>query len=579
MSVGWLSAASVVLTESTRSSTAVTVSLEPTSQSVAEGSAASFRVVLSEAFTSAVVVSWSTADGTAGSADYTAQAETALTIAAGATSSAAFTVATTADTLSEGAETFRVRIAEDGVTPLPANVTISPTANTATATITANPTISDAADALTATVARSAATVTEGEDAMFTVTLSGGTSRAPVVVRYETTGSATPGSDYTAPSGSLTIAAGVASGTVSIATTADTVLDRGETLGLRLTGVSGGGGSSSLGVPATATTTIIDPGTVTVGWSATSESVAEGQGVTLEVALSGAVASPVTVKWKTVDGTAGNADYTAQAATALTIAAGATSKTVTVQTIQDRLAEGDETFTASLEADPANTLPAGVSLGSATTSIVTIVDDDEIEVTIAAVTTTVTEGEDAVFTVTLSGGTSTAPVVVRYETSGTATPGSDYTVPLGSLTIAAGATSKTVTVRTAQDLLAEGDETFTASLEADPANTLPAWVSLGSATTSIVTIVDDDEIEVTIAAVTTTVTEGEDAVFTVTAGGGESTAPVVVRYETSGTATPGSDYTAPLGSLTIAAGVASGTVSIATTADTVLDRARRWGFG
>ena len=179
-------------------------------------------------------------------------------------------MATTADTLSEASETFEVQIAADSTTPLPSNVTISPTANTSTATIT-----DDASDALTATVSRAGATVAEGSNAVFTVTLAGGASTAPVTVRYETTGSATSGSDYTAPSGSLTIASGLATGTVTIATTADTVLDRGETLGLRLTGVSGGGGASSLGSTTSAATTITDAGTATVGFSATSRSVDE----------------------------------------------------------------------------------------------------------------------------------------------------------------------------------------------------------------------------------------------------------------------------------------------------------------
>ena len=89
-----------------------------------------------------------------------------------------------------------MRIAKDITTPLPSNVVIHPTANTATATIT-----DDAADAITVTVARQAAAVAEGGDAVFTVTLAGGASTAPVVVSYETSGTATPGLDYTAPSG------------------------------------------------------------------------------------------------------------------------------------------------------------------------------------------------------------------------------------------------------------------------------------------------------------------------------------------------------------------------------------------
>ena len=571
-------------------------------------------------------------------------------------------------------------------------MTIHPTANTATATIT-----DDAADAMTATVAGSAATVAEGSNAVFTVTLSGGTSTAPAVVRYETTGTATSGRDYTAPSGSLTIAAGVSTGTVTIAATADTVLDRGETLGLRLTGVSGGGGSSRLGVPATATTTITDSGAVTVGFSAASASVAEGRAATLTVSLSGTVSAPVTVKWKTADGTAGSADYTAQAATALTIAAGATAKTVTVRTAQDLLAEGGETFTASLETDSANPLPAGVSLGTSSATV-TIADDESLLVDVSADAESVAEGGSAAYTVTVTGGTSTAPVVVSYETGGTATAADDYTAPSGSLTVASGqataaitiatatdtvldpdetlsvtltgvsggggaanlgtgtraettltdagsvtvsldptsrsvaegsparfkavlsgtvardvvvswttaaggtaisgtdytaqaATSLTIaagatssgafTVATAADTLSEGDETFQVRITADSGAPLPSNVSISpTANTATATITDDaaDAMTATVARVAAAVAEGSDAVFTVTLSGGTSTAPVVVSYETSGSTTSATDYTAPSGSLTIAAGVSTGTVTIATTADTVLDRGETLGL-
>ena len=469
VSVGSPAAASVVLTEP--HGTSVTVSLEPTSRSVAEGTAASFEAVLSGTVASDVVVSWSTADGTAGSADYTAQAATSLTIAAGATRSTAFTVATAADTLSEGDETFQVRITAASGNPLPSNVSISPTANTATATIT-----DDAADALTATVAGSAAMVAEGSNAVFTVTLSGGTSTAPVVVRYETSGTATPATDYTAPSGSLTIAAGVATGAVTIATLTDTVLDPGETLGLRLTGLSGGGGSSSLGTTVSAETTITDSGAVTVGFSAASASADEGRAATLTVSLSGAVSDDVTVKWKTVDGTAGSADYTAQAATALTIAAGATSKTVTVRTTLDYLAEGSETFTASLEADNTNPLPAGVSLGTSSATV-TIADDGSLMVHVIADTVSVIEGDSAAYTVVVTGSISTAPVVVSYTVSGTATSGDDYTAPSGSLTVAAGGTTAAIAIETLVDTVFDPNETLRVTLTG--ASTTKGSVSVG----------------------------------------------------------------------------------------------------
>ena len=62
--MGTPSAASLALAEPAGSS--VTVSLDPATRSVAEGSSASFEAVLSGTVATAVVVSWKTADGTAG---------------------------------------------------------------------------------------------------------------------------------------------------------------------------------------------------------------------------------------------------------------------------------------------------------------------------------------------------------------------------------------------------------------------------------------------------------------------------------------------------------------------------------
>ena len=90
-------------------------------------------------------------------------------------------------------------------------------------------------EALEATVAARQITVTEGTVATFVVSLTGPTSSAPVVIDYGVSG-ATEGEDYTAPSGKLTIPAGATSGTISIQTLDDGVLDRGEMLTVTLMG-------------------------------------------------------------------------------------------------------------------------------------------------------------------------------------------------------------------------------------------------------------------------------------------------------------------------------------------------------
>lgn len=98
-------------------------------------------------------------------------------------------------------------------------------------------------------------------------------------------------------------------------------------------------------------------------------SVIEGRTASLEVSLTVAPTETVTVDVTTSAGTAADDDFTALSTT-LEFAAGVTSRTVEIPTTDDAIEEGDETFTVSLGA------PSGVLLGSATTSTVSILDDD-----------------------------------------------------------------------------------------------------------------------------------------------------------------------------------------------------------
>lgn len=89
------------------------------------------------------------------------------------------------------------------------------------------------------------------------------------------------------------------------------------------------------------------------------------------------------------------------------------------------------------------------------------------------------------FTVTLSAP-STQPVTVDYATSdGTATSGSDYEGASGTLTFAAGETSKTIEVRVLGDVNAESNETFFLTLRN------PAGAALQNALA--VAIIDDND--------------------------------------------------------------------------------------
>ncbi|MCB0923554.1 MAG: hypothetical protein KDB50_03260 [Mycobacterium sp.] len=89
------------------------------------------------------------------------------------------------------------------------------------------------------------------------------------------------------------------------------------------------------------------------------------------------------------------------------------------------------------------------------------------------------------FTVSLSN-VATNPVTVRYATSdGTATAGSDYVESSGTMTFAAGESSKTITVSVIGDTAVEANETFTMTLSNPSGATLATDSAPG-------TIVNDD---------------------------------------------------------------------------------------
>lgn len=217
-------------------------------------------------------------------------------------------------------------------------------------------------------------------------------------------------------------------------------------------------------------------------------SVVEGNGdhahfmfaVTLDKAASG----PVTVVYSTANGTAtAGSDYGAVSGI-LAFAPGETSKMVHVDINGDLLAESNETFTVNLSN------PAGATLADAT-AIGTVIDDDGAPVlpalSIADLAVAEGNGEHAhfMFTVTLDKA-ATGPVTVAYATSDlTAIAGSDYVASNGTLTFAAGETSKTVHVDIKGDAVFEGNETFTVMLS----NASGATIADASA---VGTIVNDD---------------------------------------------------------------------------------------
>jgi hypothetical protein len=218
-------------------------------------------------------------------------------------------------------------------------------------------------------------------------------------------------------------------------------------------------------------------------------SVAEGAGqLAVPVHVTGTPPiQPVTIQWTTHDGSAAvPGDYTTSGGT-LTIAAGSTSGDITIPIVGDALVEPAESFTVDLA--PATVTGALVD-GTATTTAVTIVDDDLPALTHGGGATV----SEAAGTVTLSldlSQPSHNPVTVQWSTGdGTAVQPGDYTaVSAATATFPPGVTHQDLTVTIVDDTLVEPDEAFTVVL--DPTSVSGASFE-PTAASATVTISNDD---------------------------------------------------------------------------------------
>jgi len=202
------------------------------------------------------------------------------------------------------------------------------------------------------------ATVTEGNsgtvNATFTVTLSKAAT-VNVTVHYETAAdTATAGSDYVATSGDVVIPAGQTSRTFTVAVQGDRVAEPTESFAVNLSAPVNATITDGQGLG----TILDDEPRISIN----DVSKLEGRGnkttlFTFTVTLLTAYDQPVTMSYRTVDGTATTADhdYTAQTGT-LTFAPGETTKTITIEVTADNKKEPNQTFNLDLFNNSANSL-------------------------------------------------------------------------------------------------------------------------------------------------------------------------------------------------------------------------------
>ncbi len=530
-----------------------TPGLSVSDASAQEGANLVFTIARSGDTSGSQSVDFAFTDGSAGANDYAYTGDTNSVAFAADETEKKVTVATSGDSLYEGDQTFTVSLS---------NATNGATITTATATGT----ITD--DETAPGLGISAVTAAEGNDLVFTVRRTTGEVENDQTVDYTFTDGTATSADYTGTAGTVTFANGETSQLITVATEDDTLYEGDQTFTVSLANATNGASIYTARATGTisdnetepvftlsnATATEGDPLLITFTWDVPFE----GDAVT-EVLYNNTATSLGLAKFN--DDFSGFQDVGNALGPVLDFSydPGGAGVTITINTVQDTLYEGDERLYLYYS-NQGNFSNPSIRVSS------TIIDDDPVP-TFSIADVSATEGSDLVFTIARSGDAE-GPQTVDYAfTDGTATS-ADYTDigdtgTDGTVTFTTGETTQLLTVATTGDTLYEGDETFTVSLS-NP--TGGATIITAEATG---TITDDDavpEFSITDASAT----EGSDLVFTISRSGDTSGSQTVDYAFADGTAIS-ADYTGTAGTATFASGDTSQLITVATGDDTLYE--------
>lgn len=290
--------------------------------------------------------------------------------------------------------------------------------------------------------------------------------------------------------------------------------------------------------------------------------ISEADGsIDFSVTFNKIVGEDITVNFATRADSATAGDDFEERTGSLTIPAGATSGSITVNVLDDLIDEPDETFFIDLTGTTGGTLASG-------SAAVTITDDD-VSPRISALQISTDEGTGATpqsIAVPIELSLASAyEVRVDYETlAQSAETPADFTATSGTLIFAPGDIMQAVNVDITGDSLDEVDETFQLRLFN------PVRTTIGSS--AQVTIVDDDG-QPSLTLANGQVVEGDagtvDMVFDATLSNVSANVVAFDFATVAGTALAGIDFTADTGQVSITAGQQTAQFVIAVIGDTV----------
>ena len=321
-----------------------------------------------------------------------------------------------------------------------------------------------------------------------------------VAVKYSVRGTATSGDDFEALSGSVQVAAGATSVDIPVSILDDTLDERDETVILRLKSAAG----YSVGAQKVHTLTITDNDMPEIRITTGAPAVTEGEDASFTLTASPAPFADLSVKVTVAESGAFAAPGEIGVRTVTVDASG--TATFAVSTTDDSVDEANGSVTATVGGGSGYV----VAPSPANSATVAVEDNDTPEAIFAEGSSDAAE-DAGVWNVTINLSPAPhAPLSLAYLVGGTATSGDDFEALSGSVQVAAGATSVNIPVTILDDTLDERDETVMLTLK--PA----AGYAVGSQKVHTLTITDNDTPEISITGVPV-VTEGEDALFTLTA--------------------------------------------------------------
>ncbi len=333
------------------------VSLSVDKNSVEEGESVTVTVELSDDLASNVTIPLNLTPGTAEADDYDSTSPVNIEIISGQTE-AEYSINTYEDDDIEN-ESFNVQIDTDNLPP--EVVAGSPLSVEITITDASMPEVSLSVDQNS---------VVEGQPVTVTIELSE-TLAINVTIPLALTQGTAEADDYDSASPvSVDITSGQTEAEYTIKTYEDADTEN-ETFMVAIdesnlpTGII-------LGSSTSAEVTITDNDMPEVNLSVDQNSVAEGQPVTVTIALSETLANNTTIPLVLTPGTAESDDYDSTSPVNVTITGGQTEAEYTIKTYEDADTE-NETFMVAIDED---NLPAGIILGASTSAEVKITDND-----------------------------------------------------------------------------------------------------------------------------------------------------------------------------------------------------------